>query len=155
VGLLDRWLKRTLDNRDLEGLIRDLAGGDTPERRRSFYETVLTSKLMLATPGQEPEGKVRVADETTTIRFIATTGPDGKPAMVVFTSEAALLAWRPVGCIYTVLSAKDVFPLALQAGMGAIVINPSGPVGGILMRREIEFLAEGRVPDSPSGGMDT
>jgi len=77
-----------------------------------------------------------VAGRATQIRFIATTGPDEKPAMLAFTSEAALLAWRPVGCRYTVLSAIDVFGLAAQSGMSTVVINPRGPVGGFLTRPE-------------------
>src|SRR5262245_11939629 len=132
MGLFDRWLKKSdaLDNRVLDGCMGALAQGDSLEKRRALYAALRTSRLMLATPGAD-EG-AGPSDGTRPIRFIATQDADGTSMMLAFTSEAALLAWRPVGCTYTVLSARDVFGLALKAQMQTILINPSGPAGGRL-----------------------
>src|SRR5215831_2729179 len=91
-------------SRRLDKLMRDLASSDNPNTREKFYKELLGSKLFLATPGIAAEGLPMncpiTLESEQSIGFIATTDPEGKSAMIVFTSEAALLAWRPVGCDY-------------------------------------------------------
>ena len=142
------WFKRrkSLDNRALEACMRALAQGESVEKRSAFYAALRASTLLIATPGMEPDAREKTAEGPQQIRFIATTDLDGKSAMLAFTSEAALLAWRPVGCVYTALSARDVFNLALKGPADHILINVSGPVGGRIERHEIHALAEGLDP---------
>jgi len=123
-----------------------VAQGDSPEKRRALYAALRKSTLILATPGAPADGKTHISDGNTQIRFIANTDNTGKVALLAFTSEAALLAWRPVGCTYTALPATAVFSLAVEQQMDSIVINPRGPTGGFLTRREILALAEGWDP---------
>jgi hypothetical protein len=146
MGFLDRLLKKDT----LEQVFRDLAQSDTPERRRTLYKLLLEGTLILATPHEDPTNRSRTSDGSLQIGFIATSDANGKPAMLAFTSEAALLAWRPAGCTYTSLAARDVFRMALQKEMETIVVNPNGPSGGYLTRLEFTTLAEGLFPDSPS-----
>jgi len=152
MGFLNRLLKKDgpPDNRMLERALHDLAQTDTPERRRAFYDLIKQSTLILATPHENPENRVRVSDGTLQIGFIATTDSNQKSAMLAFTSEAALLAWRPAGCAYTTLSSRVLFQTALQKEMETIILNPSGPAGGYLTRMEFTALAEGLFPGAQS-----
>jgi hypothetical protein len=121
-----------------------LVQGDSPEKRRALYSELRKCTLMLATPG-EPLGK-GTAEAPREIRFIASTDATGKTSMLAFTSDAAIAAWRPAGCVVTEMPARSVFALAVQQMVDRIIINPRGPTGGFLMRREILALAEGWDP---------
>jgi hypothetical protein len=157
MGFLDRLFKKdpTPDNRALEKAIRDLAETDSPARRRAFYDLLKQSTLILATPYGTPDGRPKTSDGTLQIGFMASTDANGKPAMLAFTSEAALLAWRPVGCTYTALAARDVFRLAVQKELETIIVNSHGPTGGYITRSEFVSLAEGLYPGSGSQTLPT
>jgi hypothetical protein len=133
--------------------LRALAAADTPQNRSAFYRDLLKARLRLASPGAIGSGKLPegegVAAEGTKIPFLARTGPDGRKMVPAFTSETALLAWRPEGCDTVELSVPDLCRVALNAEAGSVVINPAGPVGGTLLEGELQALAEGRSPDMP------
>src|SRR5262245_2226431 len=140
-----RWFKRRKapDNRALEDCMLALVQGDSVEKRRAFYGALRSSTLLIATPGMEPDDRPKLAEVPTQLRFIATTDLDGRSAMLVFTSEPAVLAWRPVGCVYTAMPAHDIFHLALKGPADHILINVCGPVGGRVERHELLALAQG------------
>jgi hypothetical protein len=48
----------------------------------------------------------------------------------VFTSTAAVLAWRPEGTGILTLPARALLEMALAEGTGKIVINPGSPTWG-------------------------
>jgi hypothetical protein len=90
-----------------------------------------------------------VAAEGTRIPFIARTGPDGKKTVLAFSSDAALLAWRPEGCDTVELAVPDLCKLALDSSAASVTLNPNGPAGGLIFEDELRALAEGRAPDAP------
>ena len=53
--------------------MREMASGDSPERRRAVYAALRASTLILATPGVTGTDHANVSTGTTEIRFIATT----------------------------------------------------------------------------------
>jgi hypothetical protein len=134
----------------LEDALRALARADTPEGRAAFYAALVESRLLLAAPGAVGSGKLvpgeSVAVEGTRIPFIARTGPDGAKTALAFTSQEALLAWRPEGCDSVELSARDLARAVLGAGARAVALNPSGPAGGLLPEEDLRALADGWTP---------
>jgi type III secretion system (T3SS) SseB-like protein len=152
VRILDKLLGRhaRLSNRKLEALMEALARQITPEGQGRFYRELLRCRLALATPGLSANGILphTVVRRPLKINFIATTGPDGGPAMLAFTSDAALLAWREVGSDYVITTAKAVCEMAVDnPAISTIFINPRGPrSGGYLKRHEFSALAQGRLP---------
>src|SRR4051812_31642917 len=101
MGLLEKLFKKTdkTPNPQLDQLLKKLSQADTAELREKFYRELLGSRLFIATPGIAAEGlpvncPITLEAEQS-IGFIATSDPEGKSAMLVFTNEAALLAWRP------------------------------------------------------------
>ncbi|MBI3073398.1 MAG: enhanced serine sensitivity protein SseB C-terminal domain-containing protein [Deltaproteobacteria bacterium] len=140
-----KWLDRLLGRRrrrilTLDGIFARLARGDAPEDRGELYRTLLESTLLIATPGRIATGK----SSSTDMSFIAAYDPQGDKAMVAFTCEAALFAWRPSGCDFVELEARAAFQMALQKGL-TIVINPGGPSGGYLTRSELTALSQGAI----------
>jgi len=160
MGFLDRFRRPKEPAPDpgskLLELMHGLSESDTPQKRTVFYRELLASSLRIAVPAATtwqglPEGE-SVASKETPIRFIANPGPDGKPGMLVFTGDDAVLAWREAGCETIELEVPELSRLALQAGMEYLIINVSGPSGGLLGPNELAALAKGQVPrPSPLG----
>src|SRR5207302_11005216 len=42
--------------------------------------------------------------------------------------------------------AKELFGMAIRSGLNAVVINQRGPAGGVIDKRALAAIAEGRVP---------
>src|SRR5207237_10666005 len=97
----------------------------------------------LATPGLS--ASQTSTDDGAKVRFVSATAPQGGSAMLLFSSDAALRAWRPSGCDTLIVPAKELFGMALRSGPDAVVINPRGPAGGVIDKRALAALAEGRV----------
>lgn len=139
----------------LEPLIAAMANGGGTEQRKRFFAALRRSNLILPSPGLEAKGlpmnAVVQAQSEVAINLIATEAPDGSRALVAFTSEGALQAWRPVGCPYVEIQALQVVGMALRSNFGSIVINPRGPAGGYLSQAELLVLAEGGNPAILSG----
>ncbi|MBI5499915.1 MAG: enhanced serine sensitivity protein SseB C-terminal domain-containing protein [Deltaproteobacteria bacterium] len=154
MGWLDKLRgKRSPGAQHLEPMMRALAAGGDEATRREFYEALLRARLIVPSPGLAPGGPAVDAEHRlehgATINILGTEAPDGSRGMIVLTSEAALLAWRPVGCPYVELGARDVFTMALGSGFGSVVVNPCGPSGGLIPQGELQALAEGRLPKMP------
>jgi hypothetical protein len=136
--------------------MRRVAQEDSPKARRALYEQLLKTSLLLPKPGEpgDPEvGKSMVLRGGSEVQIITVRNPQGQPIMAAFTDPGALLAWRPEGSRYVALRTQDALSLAIANGMSGVIINPSGPVGGELTRREMIVLAEGGIPE-PSAEKD-
>ena len=80
-----------------------------------------------------------------TLSFVVLQTDDG-PVWPVFTSEEALLSWRPEGSPFVELPSPALFEMAAANGTVRIDINPASGIRGSIVRREIEALARGRLP---------
>src|SRR5712672_481721 len=104
MGLLKNLFRRNGNtaNSELDQVLKRLMTDDSPKVREGFYRELLSSRLFLATPGVTAEA-VPVSCPITNekedgIGFIATNGPDGKPAMIVFTGQTGFEALKTDGC---------------------------------------------------------
>jgi hypothetical protein len=140
--------------RELEPIIAALANGGGAEVRRRFFAAFAESRLIVPSPGLEAAGvpmNARVEPQRDVkINVVGSEAPDGSKGLVAFTSEKALLAWRPVGCPYVELRAPDIVSLALRSDLRSIIVNPAGPVGGYVSYAELTALAEGADPAAPA-----
>ncbi|MDB1088999.1 SseB family protein [Streptomyces sp. ACA25] len=76
--------------------------------------------------------------------------PDGRRALPVFTSTAALSRWRPDARPVAVAPAQAL-QAAVQEGAGTLVVDLAGPVTYELTSRGLRVLASGGSPaDSPA-----
>jgi hypothetical protein len=145
MGLFDWFSKnRPLRNDALDQLMGALARNDTREGRQALYRELLKSRLILPTPGMS--ARPTPLPPGSAIRFVSTTGPQGGSAMLVFSSDEALRAWRPAGCDHIIAPARELFGMALRSGLDSVMVNPRGPAGGVIDRLALAALAEGRVP---------
>src|SRR5437016_6216954 len=132
MGLFNNIFKRAdkATGSRLEQVLKKLAADGRPKLREKFYHELLDSKLFLATPGATAEVPISCPitnEKEEGIGFIATTGPDGKPAMIVFTGQAGFEAWKTDGCECVEMPSNEIFKLALNNQINSIVINPRGP----------------------------
>lgn len=139
-------MSRVPQNPELLAAIRSVAERDDAQTRERFYTALLGSTLLLPADA-EAVGGVH-ADG---LRLFTTPpADDGSWKLLAFTDEEAAMAWRPEGARPTSMSARKLFALAVASPTSAIVLNPAGPAGGELTRREFATLAEGSIP----GGSD-
>jgi SseB protein N-terminal domain/SseB protein C-terminal domain len=135
-------VSRIPQNRELLAAIRSVAERDDPQTRETFYAELLRSTLLLPTVGDTDEG-VQVDG----LRLFTTPpADDGSWKLLVFTDESAAAAWRNEGVTLTSRPAAELFALAVASPTSGIVLNPGGPAGGELTRREFATLAEGSIP---------
>ena len=145
MGFFDRFFRRTLSNSKLDRYMTAAARpGASPQTLQELYRALLSSRLILATPGLS--ASQTPMDDGAKVRFVSTTAPQGESAMLLFSSDAALRAWRPSGCDTLIAPAKELFGMAIRSGLNAVVINPRGPAGGVIDKRALAAIAEGRVP---------
>jgi hypothetical protein len=153
VGFLDRLLRRrkTIANPRLDAALAALAAGDSPARRDDYYRILRDATLIVPSPGLEaqlPMDRHLTAEGEVKVHLIGMDAPDGSRAIVAFTSEAALLRWRPVGCPSLGLGMKDLAGLVLRNDGATLILNPKGPAGGLVTRAELATFAEGRAPSA-------
>ena len=117
-----------------------IARADTPAARERVYRSFLTTDWLV--PTATPQG----ADKTR-LQLVATTDRDGGRSVLAFTDEDAFRRWRASGGVYAVMRGSSLFVVARDNAFASITINPQGPAGGLVFRREIEILALGAVPD--------
>jgi hypothetical protein len=135
MGLLDLFRKRS-PNAALEAAV---AGND----RRAIFEKLLRSSLLLPAPGVAG----RKVEAGMNLSFVSMNDSLGRRAMIAFTGDAALRAWRPEGCECLRVPARELARMALASGLDALVLNPRGPVSGVIEKQALVALSEGRVPD--------
>ena len=66
----------------------------------------------------------------------------GFPVFGVFTDADCLFGWDPRVTRYERLHGRVLFPRMARTGLGSLLINPKGKVGGELYRNEVEMLAD-------------
>lgn len=141
------------DNAALVRAMHEVAVGDSPDKRRKLYETLLTSMLLIPVP-ELPQGAspgIHTLKTEMQVQIIKKTGADQVHYTVAFTDLEALRNWDP-NTPYLGLRAVDLFRLVLNTDIQDIVVNPFDPIrkmirpGGRIKRGEIEQLAKGNVP---------
>lgn len=87
------------------------------------------------------------------LAFPTLIGRDGRPALLAFTSLAALVAWRPEARPVPT-PAEQVWGTAV-ADTGAVVIDVAGPVPVAVDGARLAALAAGAPPPAPQDDPDT
>jgi hypothetical protein len=128
-----------------------IARQDSLENRRTLYDALINSQLLvpIAKPLHNPErlGLQQVIG-TTDVEFIVVTNKQSQTALLAFTDELAVNAWKPEKSSFIASNAQDLFQMALEMNVAAIVLNVAGPTArGELMRWEIQALAAGVIPE--------
>ena len=88
-------------------------------------------------------------DKTSDMAVPTLNGPDGRKALPVFTSTAALARWRSEARPVAVPLRQALHALA-QEGADTLVLDLAGPVTYQLTGRPLHALAEGRTSASPA-----
>jgi hypothetical protein len=135
-------------NAELLAAIRSVADRDDAETREAFYAALLGSSLLLPT---DPEDVGDAAQADGIRLFTTPPAEDGSWKLLAFTDTEAATAWKSDGVTLTSRPARELFAFAIASSTSAIVLNPAGPAGGELTRREFATLAEGSIP---AGGSD-
>jgi hypothetical protein len=129
------------ENPELLAAIRSVAERDDAETRGTFYAALLGSTLLLPTDAEA------VGARADGLRLFTTPpADDGSWKLLAFTDAEAATAWRSDGVTLTSRPAKELFAFAVASPTSGIVLNPGGPAGGELTRREFATLAEGSIP---------
>lgn len=127
------------ENPELLAAIRSVAERDDAETRGTFYAALLGSTLLLPTDAEAARAEgLRL--------FTTPPADDGTWKLLAFTDAEAATAWRSDGVTLTSRPAKELFAFAVASPTSGIVLNPGGPAGGELTRREFATLAEGSIP---------
>ncbi len=136
-------------NPQLVNAIREVALHDNEQTRRALYEALLRAVFLLpVTERPRNAGGWERTQEETLVRLLVTRDRNGQHELLVFTDTEGLLRWRPAGCVFIGMKATELFPLALKHGFASIIVNVAGPTGGEITRGELQFLAEGLIPDA-------
>lgn len=142
----------TPSNPELLNAMETIAKQDSPEHRRALYDAILNSQLLV--PINKPLGNpnktgLQPVIGTTDVEFIVVTNKQDQTALLAFTDEQAVKAWKPADSNYIASNAPDLLQMALEMNVAAIVLNVAGPnTRGELMRWEIQSLAAGVLPDT-------
>jgi len=154
----DRYLRTGSDsiaNPKLTAALFAALTRDTPETRKQLYEAL--SQAMLILPASEvaveqlADGAVTLEDAASSLRVKTYTDHSGETLLVAFTDEDAVLAWVDEGTPYIALRGYDLLALAAHNTVAELILNPGGPVSGIIRRGEIASLVRGELPAHPQG----
>lgn len=140
-----------IENAQLVAAMAAVVKHDVPLTRRALYEALLESTLILPTVEETELTSAQPGEDDDfglDLRLLTYEGEDGSPLLIAFTDENAVLAWNPEGISYVALSGPDLFTLADYNEISEIILNPAGPVGGRILRQEVESLARGELPVS-------
>ena len=130
--------------------MRAVSVQDTPGRRALLFRLLLESTVVVATPEMSGKPGLRTTEAGEHLSLV--TFRDGDETVLpVFTTAAAVLAWRPGRTAITALPARALLEMALSAGTDRIVIDPGSPTYGYLTRGDIAALARGRLPLGSAG----
>jgi len=137
-------------NPELLSAMETIAKQDSPENRKTLYDAILNSQLLIPIAkslGNQGASGLQQVIGTTDVEFIVVTNKQTQTALLAFTDEQAVHAWKPTESIYIASNAPDLLQMALEMNVAAIVLNVAGPTArGELMRWEIQSLAAGTIP---------
>lgn len=116
------------ENPKLIEAIRRLSKQRDGASRQAMYRQMIRATFLLPVDdegGPEPMGELM-----------------GFPVFGVFTDADSLQGWDPRATRYERLHGRVLFPRLARTGLGSLLINPKGKVGGELYRNEVEMLAD-------------
>jgi len=87
----------------------------------------------------------------TDMATVLSTGRDGRTALLVFTSLAAMRRWQP-DARPVPRPTHDAAAAALGQGAAALLLDVSGPVSMVITGRDLEHLAAGLLLVETAGG---
>jgi len=146
-------------NSTLPAAMLAVANDDSPENRRTLYQSMLSTWFVVPTRETVPDQPgfstvpANVADS-----FSLEHDSGGQLVAVAFTDEEALRNWN-TSLPWVALQGTAFFQAVASTEAEEIVINPYEPEnpgstmirpGGRVTRWEFELLAEGRIPEEPS-----
>lgn len=88
---------------------------------------------------------IRSAGASGEVEFVVGQS-EGAPLFVAFTDEDALNFWAEAGHDHVEISAQELCSIVVANDGAGLALNPAGPAGGQLARRDVELVAEGLVP---------
>ncbi|MEZ0069995.1 hypothetical protein ABIA32_006043 [Streptacidiphilus sp. MAP12-20] len=136
---------QVLRNAALEAAMREVALHDSPQSRGLLYQLLLDALVIVAIPDEPAIAGPRTLNAGESLTLV-TTSDDDATVLPVFTHAEAVLAWRPEQGGMLTLPARAVLELAAANATNKIAINPGSATWGFVSRREIQALAQGRVP---------
>ena len=158
MGFLD-WFRRKktpapeAGNPSLVKAMHQVALADNPGNRKTLYQELLQSMLLIPIP-QLPQGLKAGLQTTAAGTQIQLTGimdRNNERVTTAFTDAEALRNWDP-NTPYIGLKTQDLFRLVMGTDVQAVLINPFDPIrkmirpGGRVTRAEIDVLANGIIP---------
>ncbi|GAA2728691.1 SseB family protein [Cellulomonas aerilata] len=92
----------------------------------------------------EHDGREHTVDKEASAGIVAVRTPDGRTAMPVFTSMAAMRAWHPDARPVPTDAARAALS-AVGEGWEVVVVDPGGPVTAVLPRPAVWAMARGEA----------
>lgn len=138
----------------LENAIRENAQHDTQETRSRVYQELLFSDLLLAlvdNPQLAQTAPPETLEEPQNLNVAIMSNPQGIQFAAAFTSAEAAKIWRVEGGQYVSIRGQDVFKLLEPSPADVIVVNPGSNPFVTLSKADYRSLAQGIVPQSPNG----
>jgi SseB protein N-terminal domain len=135
----------------IEAAISILCDSPTQDNRAALYRTLLgAGELYLvvsAPPGSQLAPEVKLPKDAV-IPLLTTTSPEGKPAVLAFTSLNHLQRRSPAAAGFTKLPTARVLDLVMNGTYEALVLNAAGPWASI-PRADVEVIRRTLVPVVP------
>lgn len=136
------------ENRILEKEIIKLAN-NPQESRECLYRSLLDSMLIVATRPISGVSEKQLREKTDLeglkIGCYTTFYNKAKQGLPVFTKEEFLKKWRSEQ-FFIYLRGRDLFEMASEMSIDAVIINYLAPIGGFIYPWEIKELAQGKIP---------
>jgi hypothetical protein len=136
------------ENPELRAAMAEVAADRNERTMRRLFERLMESRLLVP---------VRSANEKG-VELAVVREPDGGATYHAFTDEGALTALLPLAAPYVTMAAPALAGTVLEEPGATLVVNPAGPDGGRLSRRDLEMVRDRLLPDAegslkaPPGG---
>lgn len=97
--------------------------------RAALYRALGEGELLLAVAGSTVAlaAPSSTLEQDATLPVLTTTSPDGKPALVAFTSLAQLQRRMPNAPGHTRVSAVEALEIVMDQALDGLVLDPDGP----------------------------
>ncbi len=94
--------------------------------RAALYRALGEGELFLAVAGSTAAPSSTL-EQDVTLPVLTTTSPDGKPALLAFTSLAQLQRRMPNAPGHTRVSAVEALEIVMDQALDGLVLDPDGP----------------------------
>ena len=131
-----------MSNELLDAMRRASETGD-PDARRAVSRAFARAEVLVPTRGADGESQVAAVEAR-----------DGSPVALAFTDVDAFANWAEGDSSWGSLRGSDLCALVLEQGGTAVIVNPHGPFGGQLGRRELKLVADAGALDLSSSELD-